>query len=187
MNSQSGHQNYQLSDGIHAYTVVGGANQGVGIWAIDAGATVCIDWMALYEGAYTVDTLPEYQSKGYGAELLECQRYYCNSWNAYTDGKNAAHQIYGSPYIDTSADFWIYFPREMRLTPTMKYYGTAGRDKPYVYTSRYVEGGSVINVFRLGKSGVYTRVGKAETDTTTWIVGNCIAFHAHWEACADML
>jgi len=33
-------------------------------------------WAALYEGEYTVDTLPEYQPKGYGAELLECQRYY---------------------------------------------------------------------------------------------------------------
>lgn len=32
-------------------------------------------WAALYEGEYTVETLPEYQSKGYGAELAECQRY----------------------------------------------------------------------------------------------------------------
>jgi hypothetical protein len=33
-------------------------------------------WAALYEGEYTVDTLPEYQPKGYTAELLECQRYF---------------------------------------------------------------------------------------------------------------
>lgn len=33
-------------------------------------------WAALYEGEYTAETLPEYQPKGYGAELLECQRYY---------------------------------------------------------------------------------------------------------------
>ena len=32
-------------------------------------------WAALYEGEYTIDTLPEYQPKGYGAELAECQRY----------------------------------------------------------------------------------------------------------------
>lgn len=33
-------------------------------------------WAALYEGEYTIDTLPEYQSKGYGAELMECKRYF---------------------------------------------------------------------------------------------------------------
>lgn len=33
-------------------------------------------WAALYEGEYTADTLPEYRSKGYSIELLECQRYY---------------------------------------------------------------------------------------------------------------
>ena len=32
--------------------------------------------VALYEGEYTAETLPEYQPKGYGAELAECQRYY---------------------------------------------------------------------------------------------------------------
>lgn len=33
-------------------------------------------WAALYEGEYTAETLPPYVSKGYGAELMECQRYY---------------------------------------------------------------------------------------------------------------
>ena len=35
-----------------------------------------ISAVALYEGEYTIDTLPEYHPKGYGAELAECQRYY---------------------------------------------------------------------------------------------------------------
>lgn len=35
-----------------------------------------VAWAAVYEGEYTAETLPEYQPKGYGAELLECQRYY---------------------------------------------------------------------------------------------------------------
>lgn len=38
--------------------------------------TVPLVWAALYEGAYTADTLPAYVYKGYAAELLECQRYY---------------------------------------------------------------------------------------------------------------
>jgi hypothetical protein len=35
-----------------------------------------IRWAALYEGAYTADTLPEYQPKGYEAELAECRWYF---------------------------------------------------------------------------------------------------------------
>ena len=38
--------------------------------------TVTVEWVALYEGKYTAETLPEYRCKGYGAELAECQRYY---------------------------------------------------------------------------------------------------------------
>lgn len=33
-------------------------------------------WCALYEGKYTVETLPDYVPRGYGVELTECQRYY---------------------------------------------------------------------------------------------------------------
>lgn len=43
--------------------------------AVKSGASVTIHWAALYEGEYTAETLPEYQPKGYGAELAECQRY----------------------------------------------------------------------------------------------------------------
>lgn len=35
-----------------------------------------ISWAALYEGAYTAETLPPYVPKGYAAELSECMRYY---------------------------------------------------------------------------------------------------------------
>ena len=40
------------------------------------GKETTVAWAALYEGEYTAETLPEYQPKGYGAELAECQRYY---------------------------------------------------------------------------------------------------------------
>lgn len=33
-------------------------------------------WAALYVGAYTADTLPEYLPKGTAVEMMECQRYY---------------------------------------------------------------------------------------------------------------
>lgn len=43
---------------------------------IDCYGGTVIEWVALYEGAYTADTLPEYQHKGYAVELAECQRYH---------------------------------------------------------------------------------------------------------------
>lgn len=44
--------------------------------AVKSGGGLTIHWAALYEGTYTAETLPEYQPKGYGAELAECQRYF---------------------------------------------------------------------------------------------------------------
>ena len=41
-----------------------------------AGLSANVFWVALYEGEYTDDTLPPYASKGYAAEMMECQRYY---------------------------------------------------------------------------------------------------------------
>ena len=38
--------------------------------------SVVLQWAALYECEYTIDTLPEYQPKGYGAELVTCRTYY---------------------------------------------------------------------------------------------------------------
>lgn len=38
--------------------------------------SLTVKWAALYEGAYTADTLPAYQPKGYAAELAECLRYF---------------------------------------------------------------------------------------------------------------
>lgn len=41
-----------------------------------AADTYTVEWAALYEGAYTVGTLPPYVPKGYVVELAECRRYY---------------------------------------------------------------------------------------------------------------
>lgn len=60
-----------------AYSV---ADNGLGL-GLDTNVVVSLKtgsylWAALYEGSYTAETLPEYQPKGYGAELAECKRYY---------------------------------------------------------------------------------------------------------------
>lgn len=43
---------------------------------IQPGESVTFKYAIVYECEYTIDSLPEYQPKGYGAELAECQRYY---------------------------------------------------------------------------------------------------------------
>lgn len=44
---------------------------------------ITIQRVALYEGTYTVETLPAYVYKGYAAELMECRRYYQTAYRVY--------------------------------------------------------------------------------------------------------
>ena len=71
-----------------------------------------IEWAALYEGSYTADTLPDYQPKGYAAELAECQRYY----QIIPEQTSCAFSAYAQSekYFASS----INFP-QMRITPTV--------------------------------------------------------------------
>lgn len=67
-------------------------------------------WAALYEGAYTAETLPAYQHKGYAAELAECQRYY------------RKYPIINLPCVVPDAVGWAvaYLDyADMRVTPTI--------------------------------------------------------------------
>lgn len=67
-----------------------------------------IKWAALYEGTYTEANRPEYQPKGYAAELAECRRYYLNGAFAVT---------IGSQYGDSKSIFSICID-EMRVRPS---------------------------------------------------------------------
>ena len=67
-----------------------------------------IKWAALYEGAYTAANRPEYQPKGYAAELAECRRYYLNGAFAVT---------IGAQYGDSKSIFSICID-EMRVIPS---------------------------------------------------------------------
>ena len=87
----------------------------------DNGGTGNIFWAALYEGAYTADTLPPYVPKGYAAEIAECQRYYYRlepSTSSFT-------YAYGYCYNETQARFNLHIPQAMVIrNPTFLY--TAG-------------------------------------------------------------
>lgn len=74
-------------------------------------------WAALYEGAYTAETLPAYVYKGYAAELAECRRYYLHVGaddNAWLAGK----YVLGWGLV-------VEFPVQMRVNPTIQI-GSAG-------------------------------------------------------------
>ena len=68
-------------------------------------------WAALYEGAYTADTLPPYVPKGYAAELAQCKRYYNIIPYDMDDYYVNANTAYPSMYP-------VFFP-EMRIVPTV--------------------------------------------------------------------
>ena len=79
-----------------------------GVYCNAENPVVTLRWVALYEGEYAAETLPEYQPKGYGAELVECMRYY---------------QIIPPNFIATLASnstfsVWVLLPVQMRVTPT---------------------------------------------------------------------
>lgn len=82
------------------------------------------EWAALYEGEYTAESLPNYQPKGYTSELLECQRYYYQSWDT-AEGFNDS-----CPALIAASGWALppmaYFPVEMRIKPTVTIYSNEG-------------------------------------------------------------
>ena len=81
-----------------------------------------IVWAALYHGAYTEETKPEYRPKGYAAELLECKRYYQENWVPYF-----------SYVANNNAIPGINYPVKMRTNPTVEIYDESG-NKGYIGT-----------------------------------------------------
>lgn len=73
-----------------------------------------IKWAALYAEKYTDATKPEYQPKGYAAELAECQRYYA-----------VCEVLVGTAAL-TPQRLFVMLPQPMRLVPTITYKVTDG-------------------------------------------------------------
>lgn len=85
-------------------------NKSVFSISLDPGTTITLLWAALYEGSYTVDTLPPYVPKGYAAELAECQRYYLPVIDSWSMGV----VLTGTGYICLNIPTNI----KMRISPT---------------------------------------------------------------------
>lgn len=80
--------------------------------------SITVKWVGLYKQNYTVEDIPDYQPKGYAAELLECQRYY-----------RTTYKTFGNTIGNLTREI-INFPQPMRIAPTTTllshWYGTEG-------------------------------------------------------------
>lgn len=72
-------------------------------------------WAAMYEGDYTIDTLPPYVQKGYDVELAECRRYYRRF------PKSATASYSGYAFNDTTARITLEGVGGMRIPPTVRF------------------------------------------------------------------
>ena len=115
---------YVLPSGLKVYST-GGFH--VLIRNLGGKSPVTIQRVALYEGAYTAETLPAYVYKGYAAELAECMRYY------QVFGKKRLVQS-TQPNGGFSISEWFAIP--MRVAPTIT--GT------YVAWSTVASGNTVV-------------------------------------------
>ena len=118
---------YRIDESISVNSIVFAAGSAGSYEAFDVAinvpAGVVLQWVALYEGCYTADTLPPYIPKGYAAELAECQRFFEIIGNWVEDSKGD---------LDTTIN-----SHKKRIVPTSTIYsnhGTAG------YISGYSSG-----------------------------------------------
>ena len=136
------------------------------LWAqinINYGGSKIFRWAALYEGAYTADTLPPYVPKGYAAELAECLRYF----ELLNNGSSQFVRAYNSSHIA----FMINYA-EKRIGPTISVTGslTNALSVAGVGTSTPTSIGSAYPVGR--KSARINAEGTFDTSYTYSIIYN---------------
>ena len=102
-----------------------------------------IQWAALYANEYTAETLPEYQPKGYGAELVECQRYFIRYGGSY------AFIAVGNVETASLAQCIIQLPVYMRL-PTASVNITADLSNFRIKNGTASAAISEINIYQRG-------------------------------------
>lgn len=125
----------------------------VGI-ATRSGITNPIRNAALYEGAYTIETLPPYVPKGYAAELAECQRYFYRANVGYSSSV-----IPGFTLSDTTVRATIVTPQPMRITPSITV-NTVGNIN--VYTGDTGQAATAISLYETNGNNVVVLVTTQE-------------------------
>ena len=135
----------------HTFTV-GSATSDIGPAAVEicssANLSIELQWIALYEGSYTADTLPAYQPKGYAAELAECQRYYQqyngSEMSAVGDSESGITYIrcplkapmrVAPSLVQSSVDMWTTYNETANKTETYTFYSSTPQLVTLKYTS----------------------------------------------------
>lgn len=102
-------------------------------------SSINIEWIALYEGEYTEDTVPNYNYKGYSVELAECQRYF----RAFNVDGNAWYQLTRTAtYEGYSENVIAILPFQMKSLPTVSMEG----EWRVIPTYKLKDGGGVTSV-----------------------------------------
>lgn len=154
------------------------ANNASNSWTftiVCAGKT--LQWAALYDGEYTAETMPEYQPKGYAAELAECMRYYQRSYvSTPKDGSVGYPNVYHVAASAYGAGSYL-FPVEMRITPTVTLYAPATGASGYV--SRWSTDGNVAALTNRTAKGFQLR-------SNSGVFAKGEVYVCHYEASADL-
>ncbi len=144
-----------------------------------------VRWATCYEGEYTPDTLPAYYPRPFAAELLQCQRYYENSW--YPQTKSAGNEMFVIPWRDIEADGRIEFKAPKCIVPTITFFPENGKNTWEIYHDTYHAIRNVSVVARGGVNAIVFRLTKeSDTDASLWVPGKVMQARGHWEACADL-
>lgn len=111
---------------------------------------VVVTWAALYEGAYTADTLPPYVPKGYAAELAECMRYAIVLPNQM--------RIRAATISHNTLEVFVPLPMLMRSGgfPSLQ-----GADFAVVTMTGDVQSGFAFSIISIGTNGFTMRATKA--------------------------
>lgn len=138
-NAQSGHANVSVGEGITTHTFVGGDDTWVRVFS-SSGGSVIIDWIALYEGSYTAETLPEYRPKGYMVEALNC----------------------GALHVTTTATLSTSWSGSGPYTQSLSVAGILSTDTPHIMPVY-----STTNSTAISQKEAWACVSKAETSDGT--------------------
>jgi len=161
----------------------------VGVYAFAAsvaiGSSVTLEWVALYEGEYTAETLPSYVPKGYAAELAECMRYF---YILKSSGSAGYNTLMSGVVTDSGKSLIVSLETgtKMRLTaPTISFSGTvtvrgiSGYSSDATYSAPYENPVFTVRSSDGGRMGIEIK----KTEGTAWagLTNNtpiCVTFNS---------
>lgn len=145
-------------------------------------ATYSLGHIALYEGAYTKDTVPKYRHKGWETELSNCQYYY---YNSIAGGR--PFQIATMFDENGCLDISFPLPRSMRIIPTISFY------RYEVSTENWTEGSALLYTYESSWqnitpfAGYYSNKGCAAMRYIDYSKSNAVCFVVTgYEASAEL-